>query len=209
MKLLIMGATGLVGGHVLTLALADPRIAAVTAPVRRPLPAHPKLSALIVDYENLPADAPFWSVDAVICALGTTIRKAGSRDAFRRIDHDHPLAVARLTHERGAEIFALNSALGADAGSRVFYSRVKGELERDLATVGFRSLTLVRPGLIGGERGESRPMERVASVVLGCLGPVLPRAWRINPAPRIASALLEAAVAARPGVRVVTSGELV
>lgn len=209
MRLLIMGATGLVGGHVLELAIGDPRVSAMTAPSRRPLPEHPKLSAPMVDYERLQADATFWAVDSVICALGTTIRTAGSQDAFRRVDHDYPMAVARLARERDAGCFVLNSALGADAGSRVFYSRVKGELERDLAGLGFRSLTFVRPGLIGGERNESRPMERAASALLGALGPVLPRAWRINPAPKIASALIEAAIAAKPGLHVVSSRELV
>jgi uncharacterized protein YbjT (DUF2867 family) len=209
MRLLIVGATGLVGRHALELALADPRIAAVTAPARRPLPDHPKLSARVVDFEDLPEDASFWETDAVICALGTTIRTAGSQDAFRRVDHGYPLAVARLAHERGAQTFALNSALGADPESRIFYSRVKGELERDLAGVGFRSLAFVRPGLIGGQRDETRPAERVASVILGAFGPMLPRGWRINPARNIAAALIDAAVATTPGVHVVASRDLV
>lgn len=209
MRLLILGATGLVGRHALETALADPRICAVTAPVRRPIAGHAKLSTPVIDYERLDADAPYWSADAVVCALGTTIRTAGSQEAFRRVDHAYPLTIARLAHARGARAFAHNSALGADAGSRIFYSRVKGELERDLEALGFPSLTLVRPGLIGGEREETRPAERAASVVLGALGPILPRGWRINPAPKIAGALVEAAVSARPGVHVVSSRDLV
>ena len=208
MRLLILGATGLVGRHALDLALADPRVDAVTALVRRPLPGHPKLTAPQVDFDDLPADAPFWTADAVVCAIGTTMRTAGSREAFRRVDHVYPMAVARRTRDAGARAFALNSALGADAASRVFYSRVKGELERDLMTLNFPSLTFVRPGLIGGRRAENRPLERVASRVLGALGPALPRGWRINPAPNIAAALIEAAVTGRTGVRVVTATEL-
>lgn len=208
MRLLILGATGLVGRHALDLALADPRVDAVTALVRRPLPGHPKLTAPQVDFDDLPADSPFWTADAVVCAIGTTMRTAGSREAFRRVDHVYPMAVARRTRDAGAKAFALNSALGADAASRVFYSRVKGELERDLMTLGFPSLTFVRPGLIGGRREESRPLERAASRVLGALGPALPRGWRINPAPNIAAALIEAAVTGRTGVRVVTAAEL-
>ncbi|HEV7323769.1 MAG TPA: NAD-dependent dehydratase [Bosea sp. (in: a-proteobacteria)] len=209
MKLLLAGATGLVGSHVLAQALADPRIDAVTAPTRRALPAHPKLLAPTVDFEALPEDAPWWAADTAICALGTTIGKAGSQDAFRRVDHDYQLAVAKLASRHGTPVFVLNSALGADPASRIFYNRVKGELERDLASLDFTSLTFVRPGLIGGERSESRPAERAALALLGILGPVLPRAWRINPANRIAAAMIEAAIAGTPGTHVVSSAELV
>ncbi|MFJ1299137.1 NAD-dependent dehydratase [Pseudomonadota bacterium AL_CKDN230030165-1A_HGKHYDSX7] len=209
MKLLLVGATGLVGSHVLRLALADARVDAVVAPVRRGLPAHPKLDAPRIDYDRLPADAPWWRADAVICTLGTTIKKAGSQAAFRRVDHDYALEVARRAHDAGAPTYALNSAMGADSDSRFFYNRVKGELEQDLARVGLRSLTYVRPGLIGGDRQESRTGERLGLAVLGLLGPLLPRRYRINPADRIAAALLEAAIAARPGVHVIGSEDLV
>ena len=209
MKLLLVGSSGLVGSHVLEMALADPKVTSVVAPTWRPLPAHPKLQAPVVDFDALPQDAPWWQADAVICTLGTTMRSAGSQDAFRRVDHDYPLAVARLAHRHGTPCHVLNSALGADAGARFFYNRVKGELERDLAALGFASLTHVRPGLIGGQRQERRLGERVAGVVLGLLGPVLPRRWRINPAPRIAHALIEAALQARPGVHIVSSYQLV
>ncbi|KLJ00414.1 NAD-dependent dehydratase [Luteimonas sp. FCS-9] len=209
MRLLLVGATGLVGRHVLAQALADPRVATVAAPVRRALPAHPKLQSPQVDFDRLPDDADWWRVDAAICTLGTTIRVAGSQAAFRRVDHDYPLDVARRVHAHGARAFALNSALGADAASRVFYNRVKGELERDLAAVGFASLTYVRPGLIGGDRDAFRLGERSAGVVLGALGPLLPPRWRINPATRIAAALLDAAVAAVPGTHVVGSERLI
>lgn len=209
MKIMIVGATGLVGGHVLDLALAADAVEQVVAPARRALPPHPKLVAPQVDFDALPADAEWWQVDAVICALGTTIRTAGSRAAFTRVDHDYPLQVARLARNGGARTFVLNSALGADAQSRVFYNRTKGELERDLKTVGFESLTFVRPGLIGGERAEFRLGERALGAVLTAVGPILPKGWRINPARNIAKAMLDAALAARPGVQVVSSAALV
>ncbi|WP_445500562.1 NAD-dependent dehydratase [Microvirga sp. G4-2] len=208
MKLLLVGATGLVGHSVLNLALADPRIYGVVAPVRRRLPEHPKLIAPIVNFEHLPEGAEWWRVDAVICTLGTTMKTAGSQEAFRRVDHDYPLAVARLAKQHGTPTFVLNSAMGADASSRFFYNRVKGEVERDLATIGFQSLTFVRPGLIGGKRDELRLAERLASVALGIMKPVLPRRLRINPATKIAEVLVEAAVVPRPGTHVVTSAEL-
>ena len=208
MKLILIGATGLVGRHVLALALADARVSAVVAPARKALPAHAKLEAPVVDFDRLPAQAPWWQADAVICTLGTTMKVAGTRQVFRRVDHDYPLAVARLALAAGPRTYVLNSAAGANEASRLFYNRVKGELERDLEALGFASLTHVRPGLIGGERDEARAGEGAALRVLRVLGPVLPARWRINPAPRIASALLEAALAAAPGLHVVTSERL-
>ncbi len=208
MKLLLVGATGLVGGQVLTQALAEPRVTAVVAPTRRALPAHARLHNPLVDFEQLPAAADWWRADAVICTLGTTIKQAGSQAAFRRVDLDYPLAVARLARRHGTPTYVLNSATGARADSRFFYNRVKGELEQALRGMGFASLTLVRPGLIGGQRRESRPTERAGQIVLGALGPLLPRGWRLNPAPRIAQALLQAALAAPPGVHTVEAADL-
>ena len=205
---MVVGSTGLVGRHTLQIALAHPGIERVVAPVRRPVGEHPKLLCPVVDFDALPVDARCWGVDAVICALGTTIRAAGSQEAFRRVDHAYPLAVARLARQHGTPTYVLNSAMGADANSRIFYSRVKGDVERDLATLGFASLTFVRPGLISGEREEFRAGERIAIAALRALHPLLPRRWRINPAERIAQAMIDAAVRAEPGVHVVASDAL-
>ena len=206
--LLIVGATGLVGSHALAQALADPRVRHVVAPTRRALDAQPKLINPVVDFNHLPQDADWWAVDAVICTLGTTLRVAGSPQAFYKVDHDHPLEVAYLARRWGARAYAFNSALGADASSRVFYSRTKGETERDLQAVGYPSLTFVRPGLIGGARVESRPAEQVAVKVSQWVQPLLPRRWRVVPAERIAHHLVQAAVAAAPGVHVLPSEAL-
>lgn len=209
MKVMLVGATGLVGGQVLQQLLDDARCDAVIAPTRRPLThADPALHNPVVDFERLPVDAPWWAVDAVICALGSTIKQAGSREAFARIDHDYPLQVATLAQAHGAHAFVLNSAMGADAGARIFYNQVKGRLEQDLRGLGYPSLTLVRPGLIGGERSERRTGEHLGSLVLGALGPVLPKAWRINPAQNIAAAMVAAALAPHPGVHIVGSAAL-
>lgn len=208
MKLLLIGSTGLVGRHVLDQALADPRVREVVSIARRPLPAHPKLRSPAADFDRLPPEADWWRADAVICALGTTMRAAGSEAAFRKVDHDYPLAVARLARQHGTQAFVLNSAIGADASSRFFYNRVKGEVERDLAGLGFASLTLVQPGLIGGRRTEFRLGERAAIGALTLLGPLLPRRWRINPASTIAQTMLEAAINAPPGMHVITSDQL-
>jgi uncharacterized protein YbjT (DUF2867 family) len=206
--LLLVGATGLVGQSVLQQALDDPRVGKVVALTRRPLQAHPKLENPVVEFDRLAPDAPWWKADAVICTLGTTIAQAGSQAAFRTVDRDYPLAVATLAQAHGTLAFALNSAMGADPGSRVFYNRTKGELEQALAELGFPSLTLVRPGLIGGKRAKIRPAEFIGVHLLGALGPILPRRYRVVPAERIAASLLDAALCARPGRRAIESEQL-
>jgi uncharacterized protein YbjT (DUF2867 family) len=148
-------------------------------------------------------------VDAVICALGTTMHIAGSREAFKRVDYEYPLAVARLARQHGTPTYVLNSALNADPSSRVFYLQVKGEVERELTRLNFPSLTLARPGFIGGNREEVRTYERIMLSVLNTFGFLVPKRWRVNPAPTIARAMIDAAVRAEPGVHVITSDRLV
>lgn len=206
--ILLVGATGLVGCEVLRLALADPRVKHLTAPSRRPLTPHSRLANPQVDFDALPPDALWWKADAVICTLGSTIKKAGSQQIFHRIDHDYPLAVARLTRDHGARAFVLNSSLGADPAAKSFYLRTKGELERDLEDCAFPSLTLVRPSLIGGRRDESRPAERLAMILTNAFRPLIPRRYRIVPAKSIARALFEAALSAIPGRHVIESESL-
>ncbi len=203
--LLLAGGSGLVGSFVLQQALADARVSQLVALTRVPLPVHPKLVNPVVDFEQLSADAAWCRVDAAICCLGTTMRKAGSQAAFRRVDYDYPLMIARRVREHGARAYALVSAMGADAGSRIFYNRTKGELEVALDELGFPSLSLLRPGLIGGDRQESRTGERLAAYVLGRLDAVLPARYRIVPAERIAHRLLEVALIAAPGRQVIES----
>ena len=205
-RLLIVGSTGLVGGHALAQALADARFAQVIAPTRRRLSMqHAKLENPVVDFDALPVDTAWWRVDAVVCALGTTIRDAGSKAAFRRVDFDYVLAMATHARAAGARSFALNSSLGADPVSGNFYLRTKGEAEAALRSLGYPSLTLVRPSVIGGERERRRPMEHLSMRVLRAVEPLVPKRYRVVPAERIARCLLEAAFAAEPGVRVVES----
>ncbi|MGA3797821.1 NAD-dependent dehydratase [Pseudomonas fluorescens] len=205
MKLVLVGATGLVGREVLKQALDDPRISLVVAPTRRALAAHPKLHAPLTDFDNLPETVDWWRAGAVICTLGTTMRRAGSRDSFRLVDYEYPLGVARLARMNGTSAYVLNSATGANPNSSFFYNRVKGELETSLTRLGFDSLSYVRPGVIGGTRDELRLGERALVVVLGMVGRLLPVRWRLNPASRIAQMLLESALEHRPGIHIITS----
>ena len=206
--LLLAGATGLVGQEVLRLALADSRVARIIAPTRRPLPPHARMHNPLVDFDHLDPDASFWAVDAVICTLGTTMTKAGSRVAFGHVDFALPLQVARYCMRLGAQAYALNSALGADQKSAVFYLRTKGELEQALREMHFLSLTLVRPGLLGGNRKESRPAERAGIWIATALAPILPRRYRVVPASHVAHHLLEASLLSAPGVQILSSEAL-
>jgi uncharacterized protein YbjT (DUF2867 family) len=196
MKVLVLGASGLVGGNALVQALAHPAISGVVAPTRKALPPHSKLTNPVSpQLELLLPEVAIWRVDAVICAIG----KAGSKEAFRQVDYVLPLAFGRSAHQHGAETFALVSAIGASVRSSFFYARTKGEVERDMALVGFRSLTIFRPSIIGGKREEARFAEGISLRLSRILAPVLPKKFHVNPAPTIAAALLSAAIRAEPG----------
>ncbi len=207
--LLIAGGTGLVGQALVDLALTDHRVTRVVAPTRRAITPHPKLeNPVLQDFENLDKGATWWRVDAVACALGTTLRQAGPRSAFRRIDLEYPALIARNAYRNGASTFVLTSASGASARSPFFYSRTKAELEADLCQIGYPSLSFVRPGLLIGDRAQRRRGEHFAARVLGALAPVLPRRYRPVPAHAVARALLTAALAARPGIHLIESDSI-
>lgn len=172
---LLAGASGLVGGCLLRLLLDDPGYDRVVALGRRaPSIAHPKLEARTVDFAALPIIA---ASDA-FCCLGTTMRRAGSREAFRRVDHDHVLAFAAMARKGDATRLALVSSVGADPASGTFYLRVKGEAERSVAALGFTGLDIFRPSLLLGPRQDRRPAETVAQVVMPLLKPLLPARYR-------------------------------
>jgi uncharacterized protein YbjT (DUF2867 family) len=206
-RALVVGATGLVGGEIVDALVRDQGVAEVRALVRRSLDRWTptsRLRELIADFDALDAHPDRFRVDEVFCALGTTIRKAGSQDAFRRVDLDYPFAVARLAHAQGARHFLLVSALGADARSRIFYSRVKGELEDAVRAVGYASVTIARPSVLIGAREELRAGE----LVMKRLGYVLPAAWKPVHARQVALALVRAARAGRPGVEILDNAAL-
>lgn len=210
MRILLLGATGLVGGQILKQALENQSVDFVVAPVRREIGSHTKLSAPIIDFDHITtAMLKEWNIDAVICALGTTIKVAGSREAFSKVDYEYPLSFAKCAKEAGVEIFVLNSAMGADENSRFFYNQVKGRIENALKELKFRSLYLIRPGLIGGERKEFRPGELLGKIILKSLHYVLPKKLRINPASSIANAMLMAAIEGKSGVEIMTSDRLI
>jgi uncharacterized protein YbjT (DUF2867 family) len=201
MKILLLGASGLVGKNVLAQALAQPAITSVVAPTRQPLRSHPKLTNPVSGHlASLLSEGVARGVDAVVCALGTTMRKAGSKEAFREVDYVLPLAFAQSAHQYGAKTFVLVSASVASVNSALFYPRIKGEIERDIELVGFESLTIIRPSLIGGERDEPRFTEAIALQLMRILAPILPRKLHVNLAPTIASASVSAVLTPQPGL---------
>ena len=198
----LLGATGLTGRHLLRLLATDGRWGRVVTPVRRPVPRlGPRHEPVVVDFERLADHADALRGDAVFCALGTTIKDAGSEAAFRRVDLDYPFEAAQLAHSEGASQFLLVSSIGADAGSRIFYNRTKGEVERAVAQVGFESVSLFRPSLLTGARERTRPLEVAFGAAFALAGPLLVgplRKYRATPPDLLALAMV-AVAAERPG----------
>lgn len=204
-SVLLLGATGLVGRETLTLLLADDTVSRVIVIARRPTGVrHTKLDEHVLDLATMEQHAHLFAVDQILCALGTTIKQAGSQERFRTVDHDYPLTAARLGLAHGAHHSLVVSALGANARSRFFYNRVKGELEQDLRALAYPSLTIVRPSLLLGDRTEHRLGEKIASK----LGWLMPPRMKPIPAKDVARALVELARENAPGVRVVESREM-
>ena len=216
-RALLAGASGLVGSRVLALLRASAAYAEVHALVRRPLQAAlrgpadgtgARVVEHVIDFSALVRQPDFPSVDDVYCCLGTTIRAAGSRQAFRQVDFDAVVSVARLAKRHGATRLAFVSALGADAGSRLFYNRVKGEAEAELARLGYASLTLLRPSLLDGDRTESRPGERLALALTRPIASLLPARWRPVAADAVAACMVESVLRGEPGLRVIESDRI-
>lgn len=209
---LLAGATGLTGGHLLSLLLADSRYTLVHALVRKPgLPSHPRLQEHAFDYDH-PAALSASTMDDVFCCLGTTIKKAGSQAAFRKVDFDYVVNLAHLARKSGAKRFLVISSLGANAHSPVFYSRVKGEMENAVRDTGFDELHIFQPSLLLGNRHESRLAERAGIAASGIIAPFMfgpMRKYRPVEAQTVAVAMLKAAWANRRGNHVYASDRIV
>lgn len=163
---LVAGATGLVGRELLQQLLADPYYSQVIAVTRRPTGiVHERYKEQVVDFDRLDSYAGSLVADDVFCCMGTTIKQAKSREVMYRIDVEYPLALAMLAREQGASQYVLISAMGANAASRIWYSRMKGELEQQLQALAYPSLAIVRPALLLGERQERRAGESAASLL--------------------------------------------
>lgn len=201
---LLAGASGLVGSHLLTALLEAPDFARVYAVTRRPLNReHPRLANRIVRFDRLEAQLAGLACDVAFCCLGTTIRDAGSQQAFRQVDVDHVVAFARAAKAAGARRFVVVSSVGADPQSSNFYLRVKGEAEQALGALGFPSLDIFQPGLLIGARPRVRATEALLGLLMPIVNPLLlgPYArYRAVTARTLAAAMIGAARSGRRGV---------
>lgn len=200
---LVAGPTGLIGTELVARLLRQPAYRRIVALSRRPLERRDaRLQVVAADFarlhEILAAAAPHDGSVDVYCCLGTTIRAAKSKPAFRAVDHGYVLALGRWARDARARCLVVVSAAGADPGSRIFYSRVKGEMERDLASLGLRSLVVVRPSLLAGARTEFRLGERFALAAARPLGALLPASVRPIAAADVAQSMIDAALAEVP-----------
>lgn len=201
--ILLAGATGLTGEHLLDRLLDEPTVERVLAPSRRALAEHSRLDNPVGELSELLPQLT-GPIDTAFCCLGTTIKKAGSQSAFRAVDLDLVVAFAQRARELGARHLLVVSALGADPQATVFYNRIKGEMEEALRAQAWPQLTLARPSLLLGERSDFRLGERLAAP----FAQLLPGKWRGIEANRLAHALWRLALEDGQGVRVVESDEL-
>jgi uncharacterized protein YbjT (DUF2867 family) len=211
-KAVIAGATGLVGKELAKLILNDEIYSDLTLIVRRPTGVvHPKLHEKVVDFEKLEEiDIDLTEAD-VFCTLGTTIKKAGSREAFRKVDYDYPLALGRMAKAQGAKQFLIITAIGAKISSPAFYSRVKGEIEEALSALKLPVLQIFRPSLLLGQREEFRRGEHFASVVFKVISPIFTgplKKYRAIQGREVAKGMLAAAQREISGVCIYESNEI-
>jgi uncharacterized protein YbjT (DUF2867 family) len=205
---LLAGATGLVGRALLSLLLDDHDVAEVVVLTRRPLATpHPKLQQGVVEFNHLERFA-LPSVDEFYCCLGTTIKAAGSERAFQEVDLVYPVTIARMSLAAGASRCLFVSAMGANAQSRVFYNRIKGEVEAKLARLPFQAVYAFRPSLLAGDRPEFRAGERLALAVARPLSFLIPAKIRPVAAADVARAMQTCAKRGTAGRFVILSDEI-
>lgn len=202
-SVLLAGATGLVGASLLDALLADARFQRVLAPTRRPLPAHPKLQGQALASAEREGAAEFGVVDGYLCALGTTLKAAGSRAAFRAVDVDLVLQLAKRARAAGARTAVVVSSVGADARSASFYLRCKAEMEAGLAALGFERTHLLQPSLLLGARDQRRPGEGLAQRLAPLYTPLMAgplSRYRPVSAAAVAQRMVDAMFMTEPGV---------
>lgn len=202
-RILLAGATGLTGEHLLDRLLNEPTVECVLAPSRKPLAEHPRLENPVGPLQALLPQLS-GDIDTAFCCLGSTIKEAGSQEAFRAVDHDLVVKFARRARELDVRHLLVISALGANPDSSIFYCRVKGEMEEALRAQDWPQLTIARPSQLLGPRMEVRPVERLTAP----LSYLLPGKYRGIPACTLARALWRLALEEGDGTRVVESDEL-
>jgi uncharacterized protein YbjT (DUF2867 family) len=207
---LVIGGTGLVGSELLLQLLADERVGRVIALGRRKTGiVHAKLEEQLIDFDAPAAWSPLVKGDAAFSSLGTTLKEAGNHAAQRKVDHDYQFAFAKAAANNGVPCYVLVSAASADPESRIFYSRIKGELDREVQQLGFERVRIMRPSLLRGERKKPRPGEKIGSVLLGAANAVgIARKYREISGTVVARAMINAAFDPAEGTRIFTLDEI-
>ncbi len=207
---LLAGASGLVGSKLLVLLLESDKCQRVISIGRRKLEViHPKLEQLIVNFEHL--DNLDIKTDSIFCCLGTTIKKAGSKEAFRKVDFSYPKIIANYGLKIGANSFHIITAMGANSSSKFFYNKIKGEIEEYLDGLSFKQLHIYRPSLLLGQRPETRTMERVSQIIMKRLGFLfigILKNYRAISANRVAKFMVGKSFSKTNGSFVYLSGEM-
>ena len=197
---LIAGSTGLIGNQLLALLLESSEYDKVIALSRKPLNLnHPKLENVILTVDRLDHLAAI-KADDVFCCLGTTIKQAKSKEAFRKVDFDYPVALAKMLKQNGAQQFLLVSALGANKSSGIFYNRVKGEVEEAISKLGYSCFHIFRPSLLVGDRKEERTGEEAAKVFYRFFGFLIPKKYKGIESIKVARAMQTLAKENRSGI---------
>ncbi len=211
-RVLIAGATGLVGAHLQTLLLENTQVGHVVSLRRTPGGlSTAKLAEITVRYGEPTAFDDLETPDVVFCCLGTTMSNAGSREAFRKVDYQYPMNLARWARTAGSKAFHLVSSMGANPQSPVFYSRIKGEMERDLGALDFTTTCIYRPSLLLGDRRENRTGERLAQVVMPLFSSLMQgpfKQYRPIRAEDVARAMVIMALRQPPGLTILPSDQL-
>jgi uncharacterized protein YbjT (DUF2867 family) len=190
---LIAGSTGLVGSALLKLLADSPDYDKIIRVTRRPLPPVRKVIDVIADADTLNESGSLLKADDIFCTLGTTIKAAGSKEIFRKVDFDYPFMLAGICKMNGAQQFLIVTASGANPDSMFFYNRIKGEVEDALKKIGYRTMHIFRPSLLLGERKESRPAEEAAKKVFKALSFLIPDKVKGIEASRVAQGMLREA----------------
>lgn len=211
-KALVLGATGLVGKNIITRLLERDEYESINAVCRRTCGRnHKKIDEIIVDFDKLADYAEVFKVDDVFCCLGTTMKKAGGKEEFRKVDFDYVLEAGKLAAENGVKQFVLISAHGANTKSTVFYNQVKGEIEDEIHKLLIPGIQIVRPSLLLGYRKETRIKEKLGAPLMKTLN-FLPGKMGRNTAPITASmvayAMIKIATNAAEGFHIFESGDL-
>lgn len=206
---LIAGSTGLIGKHLLQLLLESDQYNLVKAITRKPLDfQHPKLENIVVDFDKMTEQYSHFKTEDVFCCLGTTMKQARSKDAFKKVDYDYPVEIAKVCKSQGAKQYSLVSALGADKDSSIYYNKIKGEVEEAISAVGYDRYHIFRPSLLLGDRTEKRSGEDAAKIVYKIFGFLIPSKYKGIEGAKVAKSMLQFASAIENGKFIHESNEL-